>query len=388
MAKLYAKAPAPAPAVPAPFAPNARRVGPLHLNQGIEPLRFSPNRGTPHLRRAHSPISISSRSQRVTTTPQTTRSETFSVLFRTIVDNIETVIRGKHDVVQLAVLAMISQGHVLLEDSPGLGKTTLAKAISTTVGGSSGRIQFTPDLLPSDVVGMSIWNRGSGEFEFRPGAVFANVVLADEINRASPKTQSALLEAMAKRQVTVDRDTHDLAGPFMVIATQNPLDHEGTYPLPESQLDRFLMKLSLGYPDRSAELEILDQQGEASTPPIDALEAAVTPQDVIMMTSALAGVHVAPELKNYLLDIATATRSHPGLRLGLSPRAVLSLQRIARALAAASGRAFVIPDDVKALARPVLAHRVMLTAESQLAGTSAEHIIDSVIASVPVPSIG
>ena len=324
----------------------------------------------------------------MTTAPQTTRPETFSVLFRSIVDNIESVIRGKHDVVQLAVLTMIAEGHLLLEDSPGLGKTTLAKAISTTVGGTNGRIQFTPDLLPADVVGMSIWNRGSGEFEFRPGAVFANIVLADEINRASPKTQSSLLEAMAERQVTVDRTTHDLAGPFMVIATQNPLDHEGTYPLPESQLDRFLMKLSLGYPDRQAELEILDQQGEATIAPIDALQATVTPQDVSEMTNALASVHVSPELKNYLLDFASATRTHHGLRLGLSPRAVLSMQRISRALAAASGRAFVIPDDVKALARPVLAHRIMLTPESQLAGVSAEQIIDEIIASVPVPSIG
>jgi MoxR-like ATPase len=325
--------------------------------------------------------------QRVTTAPQPTRNETFSTLFRAIVDNIETIIRGKHDVVQLAVLAMVAQGHILLEDSPGMGKTTLAKAMSLTVGGSNGRIQFTPDLLPADVVGMSIWNRGSGEFEFRPGAVFANVVLADEINRASPKTQSALLEAMAERQVTVDRNTHELARPFMVIATQNPLDHEGTYPLPESQLDRFLMKLSLGYPDREAELEILDQQGDGNGALVNAMSAAVTPQDVIMMTNALASVHVAPELKNYLLDIASTTRTHPGLRLGLSPRAILSMQRVARALAAASGRAFVIPDDVKALARPVLAHRIMLTPESQLAGTTPASIIDDVLSSVPVPSI-
>jgi len=321
----------------------------------------------------------------VTTTP-TTKPDTFSALFRAIVDNIETVIRGKHDVVQLAVLALVAEGHVLLEDSPGLGKTTLAKAIAQSVGGNNGRIQFTPDLLPADVVGMSIWNRGSGEFEFRPGAVFANVVLADEINRASPKTQSALLEAMAERQVTVDRNTHELATPFMVIATQNPLDHEGTYPLPESQLDRFLMKLSLGYPDRAAELEILDSQGDGPT--VSAMGQAVGPSDVIMMTRALASVHVAPELKNYMLDIAGATRSHPALRLGLSPRAILSMQRVSRALAAASGRSFVIPDDVKALARPVLAHRVMLTPESLLAGTAPEEIVDDAMSSVTVPRVG
>ncbi|MBT8208792.1 MAG: MoxR family ATPase [Acidimicrobiales bacterium] len=280
---------------------------------------------------------------------------------------------------------MIAEGHILLEDSPGLGKTTLAKALSGSVGGHHGRIQFTPDLLPADVVGVSIWNRDSGEFEFRPGAVFANVVLADEINRASPKTQSALLEAMAERQVTVDGDTHELARPFVVIATQNPLDHEGTYPLPESQLDRFLMKISLGYPSRDAELEILDQHGESN--PLDELNAVVTPSDVTMMTQALGSVHVSPELKSYLLDIAAATRSHPSLRLGLSPRAVLSLQRVARALAAASGRAFVIADDIKALARPVTAHRLNLTPEAQLGGVTAVSVIDDVMATLPVPTI-
>lgn len=321
----------------------------------------------------------------MTTSPQTSRSETFASLYRSIVDNVETVIRGKHDVVQLVVLAMIAEGHILLEDSPGLGKTTLAKALSGSVGGHHGRIQFTPDLLPADVVGVSIWNRDSGEFEFRPGAVFANVVLADEINRASPKTQSALLEAMAERQVTVDGDTHELARPFVVIATQNPLDHEGTYPLPESQLDRFLMKISLGYPSRDAELEILDQHGESN--PLDELNAVVTPSDVTMMTQALGSVHVSPELKSYLLDIAAATRSHPSLRLGLSPRAVLSLQRVARALAAASGRAFVIADDIKALARPVTAHRLNLTPEAQLGGVTAVSVIDDVMATLPVPTI-
>lgn len=321
----------------------------------------------------------------MTTTPQPTRTETFSSLFRSVVANVEKIIRGKHDVVQLAVLAMISQGHVLLEDSPGLGKTTLAKTLSASIGGESGRIQFTPDLLPADVVGMSIWNRGTGEFEFRPGAVFANIVLADEINRASPKTQSALLEAMAERQVTVDRDTHQLAEPFMVIATQNPLDHEGTYPLPESQLDRFLMKISLGYPNREAELEILDQHGDGS--PLDNLDSVVSAADVAMMTDSLRSVHVAPELKGYMLDVAAATRNHPNLRLGLSPRGVLQLQRVSRALAAASGRAYVIPDDIKALARAVMAHRLLLTPEAQLAGINSIGVVDDVMAAVPVPSV-
>ncbi len=321
----------------------------------------------------------------MTTTPQAARSETFSSLFRSIAENVESVIRGKHDVVQLVVLAMIAEGHVLLEDSPGLGKTSLAKAVASSVGGSNGRIQFTPDLLPADVVGMSIWNRGTGEFDFRPGAVFANIVLADEINRASPKTQSALLEAMAERQVTVDRATHQLARPFMVIATQNPLDHEGTYPLPESQLDRFLMKISLGYPGRDAEMEILDQHGEGNA--FASLTSVVSPADVAMMTNALQSVHVSPELKGYLLDIAAATRQHPSLRLGLSPRAILSLQRVSRALAAASGRSFVTPDDVKALARPVMAHRLMLTPEAQLGGISAVNVVDDVMASIPVPTV-
>ncbi len=306
-------------------------------------------------------------------------------MFRAIADNIETVIRGKHEVVHLVVLAMIAEGHVLIEDAPGLGKTTLAKALSQSVGGTSGRIQFTPDLLPADVIGMSVWNRGSGEFEFRPGAVFANIVLADEINRASPKTQSALLESMAERQVTVDRETHQLAKPFMVIATQNPLDHEGTYPLPESQLDRFLMKVTMGYPGREAELEILDQHADVE--PIASIEAVVSPTDVGMMTAALSNVHVAPELKGYLLDIAAGTRNHRNLRLGLSPRAVLSLQRVSRALAAASGRTFVIPDDIKALARPVMGHRLILTPEAQLGGITADSIIEDVLAAVPVPSI-
>ena len=322
----------------------------------------------------------------MTTTPDTARSETFSTMFRGIAENIERVIRGKHDVVHLVVLALISEGHVLIEDAPGLGKTTLAKALSQSVAGTNGRIQFTPDLLPADVIGMSIWNRGSGEFEFRPGAVFANIVLADEINRASPKTQSALLEAMAERQVTVDRHTHQLAKPFMVMATQNPLDHEGTYPLPESQLDRFLMKVTIGYPNRDAELEILDQHADGA--PLEDVRSVVSPTDIAMMTEALRTVHVAPELKAYLLDITAATRNHRNLRLGLSPRAVLALQRVSRALAAASGRTYVIPDDIKALARPVMAHRMILTPEAQLSGLTAGAIVEDVLGSIPVPSIG
>ena len=242
----------------------------------------------------------------MTTQQAAQRSETFADLFNRICDNVEQAIRGKREVIQHAVLSLVAEGHVLLEDAPGVGKTSLAKALAASVDCTFGRVQFTPDLLPADVVGMTVWNRGSGLFDFRPGPIFCNIVLGDEINRASPKTQSALLEAMGERQVTVDTTTHKLATPFMVIATQNPIEHEGTYPLPESQLDRFLMKISIGYPARSAELDILDRHGSGD--PLSEITACVTASELRAMTAAAQSVHMAPLLRGYIVDIA---ETHP-----------------------------------------------------------------------------
>ena len=298
--------------------------------------------------------------------------------------NVERVIQGKPDVVELVLLCLIAEGHLLIEDVPGVGKTSLAKSLAASIDGSFGRLQFTPDLLPSDVVGLSVWNRVTSEMEFRPGPVFHNVVLADEINRASPKTQSALLEAMAERQVTVDGATYRLEDPFMVIATQNPIEHEGTYPLPESQLDRFLMRVSVGYPSPESELEILEAHGDH-----DALEdigAVISAADVMALAEAVRTIHVAPALKGYLVDLANASRRHPHLALGMSPRATLALQRAARARAALHGRTYVIPDDLKVLAVPVLAHRLLITPEAQMQGTSAADALDEVLGAVPVPT--
>jgi MoxR-like ATPase len=320
----------------------------------------------------------------VTTQAAVDRTETFADLFNAICNNIETTIRGKREVVHLAAVCLIADGHLLLEDAPGVGKTSLAKALAASVNCSFGRVQFTPDLLPADVVGMTVWNRGTGGFDFRPGPIFSNIVLADEINRASPKTQSALLEAMGERQVTVDGVTHPLASPFLVIATQNPIEHEGTYPLPESQLDRFLMKITVGYPSRTAELEILDQHG--SSDPLSLMGAVVSASDVLGMAMAAQAVHVAPTLRGYIVDIAEATRRHPALLLGMSPRAVLALQRVARVQAAALLRSYVTPDDIKALARPVLAHRLLVTPEAQLQGIGATQVLDQILDAIPVPS--
>src|SRR5439155_3741857 len=247
------------------------------------------------------------------------------------------------------------------EDVPGVGKTSLAKSLAASIKCSFGRVQFTPDLLPSDVVGVSVFNRAGGDFEFRAGPIFANVVLGDEINRASPKTQSAMLEAMAENQVTVDGTTYPLDPPFMVIATQNPIEHEGTYPLPESQLDRFFMRVSVGYPARDAELEMLDTHGDHDA--FDDIAAVVSASDVQEMIATAKQVHFAPSLKGYLIELADATRRHPRLALGMSPRAALNLQRAARTRAVAAGRNYVVPDDIKALAEPVLAHRLVVTPE-------------------------
>ena len=259
----------------------------------------------------------------------TTEATSFAELFDGIATNVERVIQGKPDVIALALICLLAEGHLLIEDVPGVGKTSLAKALANSIDCTWKRVQFTPDLLPSDVVGVTVWNRGTSEFEFRPGPIFANIVLGDEINRASPKTQSALLEAMEERQVTVDGTTYPLEAPFMVIATQNPIDHEGTYPLPESQLDRFLLRVAVGYPDRGAELEILDAHADHST--LEELHPVATAADVRALANTARLVHVAPSLKGYLVDLAEASRRHPGLALGMSPRATLSLQRASRA---------------------------------------------------------
>jgi MoxR-like ATPase len=311
------------------------------------------------------------------------RGATFSDFFDSIVDNIERVIQGKRDVIELMVLCLVSEGHLLLEDVPGVGKTNLAKSLATSVECSFGRVQFTPDLLPSDVVGLTVWNRGDNSFDFRRGPVFNNIVLADEINRASPKTQAALLESMAEGQVTVDGITYPLTPPFMVIATQNPIEHEGTYPLPESQLDRFLMRVSVGYPSPNAELEILDMHGDHD--PFRDITPVVATADIENMAAATRKVHVAPSLKAYLVDLAQATRRSAHLALGVSPRATLALQRVGKARAAAQGRGYVIPDDVKALAVPVLAHRLLVTPEAQLQGIGPSDALGEVLRAVPVP---
>ena len=309
--------------------------------------------------------------------------ESFAALFGTIADNVARVVQGKPDVIELTLLCLVAEGHLLIEDVPGVGKTSLAKAVAASLDCDWTRIQFTPDLLPSDVVGVTIWNRATNEFEFRPGAVFANLVLGDEINRASPKTQSALLEAMEERQVTVDGHTRPLPPPFMVMATQNPVEHEGTYPLPESQLDRFLMRLSIGYPQREAELEILDAHG--GTAPIEDLKPVASTAEITAMAAWAREIHVAPALKNYLVDIAEMTRRHPALALGMSPRATLALQRAARARAAASGREYVVPDDIKALAHAVLPHRLVPTPEASMQGLDTAEVVDDVLRHVPVP---
>jgi MoxR-like ATPase len=308
----------------------------------------------------------------------------FSDLFEAIVDNVDQVIQGKEPAIRLALVCLVSEGHLLIEDVPGVGKTSLAKALARSIDGDWHRIQFTPDLLPSDVTGVTVYNRQSSSFTFRPGGIFANLVLADEINRASPKTQAALLEAMEERQVTVDSTTYRLPSPFMVIATQNPVEHEGTYPLPESQLDRFLLRIRMGYPDRGAEIAMLDTHGDGSG--VEDLAPVVTPSDVQVMVEVIKAVHVAPALKGYIVDLATATRRHPALGLGMSPRAALALQRAARALAASLGREYVVPDDIKALVVPVLEHRLVLAPDAQMAGRRSSEILGEVLGTVPVPA--
>ncbi|HKE98559.1 MAG TPA: AAA family ATPase [Actinomycetes bacterium] len=300
--------------------------------------------------------------------------------------NIERVVEGKADVVRLALVALLAEGHLLIEDVPGVGKTMLAKALARSIDCSVRRVQFTPDLLPSDVTGVSVFNQERGDFEFKPGAIFANIVLGDEINRASPKTQSALLESMEERQVTVDGVTYQLGVPFMVIATQNPIEHEGTYPLPEAQRDRFMLQLEVGYPTREAEIDILDTHGRRSS--LGEIGAVADAPTVAAMIEWCRTVHVAESLKHYIVDLVRATRDHPDLALGGSPRAALALLRAARASAAGSGREFVVPDDITDLVRPVLAHRLIVAPEAQMVGRTAAEVLNDVVERVPVPVRG
>jgi MoxR-like ATPase len=299
-----------------------------------------------------------------------------------IVANVERVVRGKSEAVRLAVIGLLAEGHLLIEDVPGVGKTSLAKALAASVECSWQRVQFTPDLLPGDLTGLSVWRRSDDTFEFRPGPLFANIVLADEINRASPKTQSALLEAMEERQISVDGTTHRLPAPFFVIATQNPVEQEGTYRLPESQLDRFLLRISLGYPDRSAEIEILDRSDDITEVE---LPAVIDTSDVARIIRLVKRVHLAPALRGYIVDLAEASRRHPGLRLGMSPRASVQLARTVRAHAAAAGRDYATPDDVKAVAVAVLAHRFVTRPGATGAPRSAEACVEDLLGSVNVP---
>ena len=304
-------------------------------------------------------------------------------LAQEIVDNVSKVIVGKNAVIERALAAVIAQGHILIEDVPGVGKTMLAKSISTSIGCSFKRIQFTPDLLPSDIVGVSIYNQSTGEFQFRPGPVMAQVVLVDEINRATPKTQSALLEAMEELQVSVDGVTRQLERPFIVMATQNPIEYEGTFPLPEAQLDRFLMRISLGYPSFSEELAVIEQQEQ--THPIDGLQAVASPEDVIGLQNAAKNVYVDSTVREYIVTLIKATRDHEDVSLGASPRASLGLFRASRGLAIMRDRDYVIPDDVKELAHAVLCHRLILSPSARMRGLQTAQVVDGLLESVAVP---
>ena len=299
-----------------------------------------------------------------------------------VVANVERAIFGKHHEVELALVALVCRGHILVEDVPGTGKTMLAKAIARSLGCSFKRIQFTPDLLPSDVTGVSIFNQRTNQFEFRPGPVMTQIVLADEINRATPKTQSALLEAMEEHQVTVDGVTYQLPDPFLVMATQNPIEYEGTFPLPEAQLDRFFIRLQLGYPKEREEIAILDAQRVIH--PLETIEQVMGADELLKAMSAVKDVHIAEQVKTYVVGVVNATRSHPDVYLGASPRGSLALARASQAYALIQGRDFVLPDDVKALAGPTLSHRLILQPQARLKDLAATTVIAEVLASVPV----
>ena len=304
---------------------------------------------------------------------------------RRIIENVAKVIVGKTTVVEQALATLVAQGHILVEDVPGVGKTTLSKALAISIGCSFQRIQFTPDLLPSDVTGISVYNQQSGDFNFRPGPIMSQVVLADEINRATPKTQAALLEAMEEHQVTVDGVTHPLQPPFMVVATQNPIEYEGTFPLPEAELDRFLMRLSLGYPDFAEEMAIIERQEQ--THPIDSLEPVASPAEVVNMQEAAKQVYVDRLVRHYIVTLTEATRSHRDVALGASPRATLGLFRTARALALVQDRDYVVPDDIKMLAPAALSHRIVLSPAARMRGIRSEVVITELLNQINVPGM-
>ena len=302
-----------------------------------------------------------------------------------VIDNTSKVIVGKRDVIELAVATLIAKGHLLIEDVPGVGKTMLAKSLATSIGCSFNRIQCTPDLLPSDITGLSIYNQQNGQFEFRQGPLMSQVVLADEINRATPKTQSALLESMEEHQITVDGVTHPLHAPFIVLATQNPIEYEGTFPLPEAQLDRFLMRINLGYPSVEEELEIISEQEMAH--PITVLESVTTPSGILEMQEAVNSIYVDSLIREYIVKLTESTRSHPEVYLGASPRASLGLFKTARALALIRERDYVIPDDVKFLAPTVLSHRIILAPSARMQGIRSMDIVDNLLSELAIPGI-
>ena len=300
-----------------------------------------------------------------------------------VIGNVQKVIIGKHKAVEETLIALLCQGHILIEDVPGTGKTMLARAVARSIGCSFRRIQFTPDMLPSDVTGVSVFNQKMREFEFRPGPIFAQIVLTDEINRATPKTQSALLEAMEERQITVDGQTYLMEIPFLVLATQNPIEYEGTFPLPEAQLDRFMLRIHLGYPDKTSEINILGAQQFVH--PITTLEQVVSQKELLEAQEAVKQIYVDDLIKSYIIDLCIATREHPDVHLGASPRGSLTLYRTSQTLAALRQRDYVIPDDVKYLAEAALAHRLIISPAARIKNVTAREVVEDILSSIPVP---